>query len=180
MFTIVSADNFDILQSHAAVYYGNQDRSYYATTIQAVQPLPDLHIDANLPLSPEISSRRRHSTLPLSSPHQLGKDGPKHKRTVSPHKLQLLTTPLQQSTVRPLTPTCTLDLQHFELTEKDKHVINTISTHLYTCVSFKQANSVCENVDMSPCMRSIKVIHAYRLSSKCIKNFIKSILFGIS
>ena len=41
------------------VYCGNQSQSYHATTILAVQPLPDLkvnclHIDTNLPLSLEI------------------------------------------------------------------------------------------------------------------------------
>ncbi len=91
VFTVVSADNFDILQTHAAVYCGDQSRSYHATTIQAVQPDPILisnctHTNSIL-MSPEPSNRRQHANSPLSSPHQLGKEGPKRRRTLSPHKL---------------------------------------------------------------------------------------------
>ena len=105
VFTIASVDNFDMLQSYAAVYCGDQKRSYHGTTVQLVQPMAHLewshtesdivhippvnmttvqanHIDTPSTLDEvERSVQLRHpcSDSPLSSPHKLGKVGPKQR-----------------------------------------------------------------------------------------------------
>lgn len=88
IFTIITADNFDLLKRHAAVYCGNQYRSFHGTTIQVVQPDSTLRVHTNSggehQLQPSVPQKRNVSQSPGSSPHQLGKKGPKRRRTVTP------------------------------------------------------------------------------------------------
>ncbi len=93
-FTIASVDNFDMLQSHAAVYCGDQSRSYHGTTIQIVQPNP-------IPINASKTPKRTLVHSPKSSPHKLGKVGPKRSRTVAPRNLlQQLQAAKSQAEVR--------------------------------------------------------------------------------
>ena len=80
VFTVASADNFDLRQSNAAVYCGDQTRSYHATTIQLVQPDPHNKVNLSPEQSPiearSIGECTRDMTTSELHTHEVSTDAP--------------------------------------------------------------------------------------------------------
>ena len=81
VFTIASIDNFDILQSHAAVYYGNQERSYHGTTVQLVQPSSSMKLHVS---SDATDCSHTGNSFPCQTPSLQSDNSPEVDHSQSP------------------------------------------------------------------------------------------------
>ena len=121
--TKASVDNFDILQNYSAVYCGDQQQSYYRTTLQLVQ----LNANLVLPCTPHSLEQNvrvtREPDINLSNP-QLQPPEPKHQRTVL---IKNLTSTVQASynTIATLEPTVLTSDSFLEDTHqgKERHIL---------------------------------------------------------
>ena len=69
--TFISADNIDFLHSYAQVFCGNQQSSWHRTTVQAVQPMPSMHVqrEGEQPeSSPQCSLGLKRAALKTTTP----------------------------------------------------------------------------------------------------------------
>ena len=163
IFTISSADNFEMLQSNAAVFCDDQTCSYHSTTIQVVQPIPALtiacthqHITAEeipiatgppqacqLSLGITNTDKRVHNNSPASSPHSLGKEGPKQKRTLSPltFKPSEKIKPIQDALSRHINA---LSWNDFIESDEEKHERVSFECNMFVYNTLKHACIKCQ------------------------------------
>lgn len=47
-FTVATVDNINFMQSHAAVYSGDQSENYHGTNIKGIQPVPSMKLSTGI------------------------------------------------------------------------------------------------------------------------------------
>lgn len=62
--TVASVDNFDMLQSHAAVYHGSNHCSYHVQLVQ-----PNVHLNLDQPTSLQLTPSKHDVTFTSPSSH---------------------------------------------------------------------------------------------------------------
>lgn len=206
VFTVASVDNFDMLQSHAAVFCGNQQRSYHGTTVQLVQPdhqivltntacsddlslqtqshqlskVADTYLvtdtiscatqvstaasstqvqfdttgcnEREQPVATEgptprsiVIGRTRNRHSPASSPHKMGKRGPKRRRTVPARKL----TSFRDLQEQARESSHSLNLDAFKETVREKQILTEVMRNLHTYNTQKIVANSHTNVILS-------------------------------
>ena len=149
--TVASVDNFDILQSHAAVHSGNQHQcNYHGTTVQLVQPAVShslLHSQVSETSnstnnSTEVLTDRdshRHPVAQSPSPHKLGKTGPKRPRTVAVSQLQSrLALPVQETSLSN-NPYQHLTISDFQLSTEEIDSLSDMKLNLFNFMLMKHS-----------------------------------------
>ena len=169
-FMVASVDNFDMLQSYAAVYCGNQQCSYHGTTIQIVQPssllecgnricttasiLPPAEFSEQnqnvVPQSTDLTGtsnavpKHTFEQSPGSSPHKVGKIGPKRPRTVAVRHLTSSLVKDTTSSTRQLHYQ-TLTMEDFEESKEEDAEQLLMSHKLFSYVALKYVAHRCQD-----------------------------------
>ena len=159
VFSIASTDNFDILQCYSAVYSGNQKRSYHGTTVQIVQPHLSLSYANNTTTSSiqgtsqtsnvsigessleNMLRRRVRNPSPSSSPHKVGKVGPKRPRTVI---VRNIISSFQESPEHARRPH-NMTIEYYKLSQAEKQELQCIHENLVTYAIQRKASETDNN-----------------------------------